>query len=283
MAERLFLSLPGDRRPGPETGTTPAMMPPLAVPPDLRGIVGQALSYREDLPTGRAVWERVLPDGAARIVVDLSQPATLPRIAVVGPRTTAELVRLSGRMEGLSLTLAPVAVRALLGVPVGEIAGRTLPLSELWGAPAESLGARLLEAPHERGRVDLLWAALRARLACGDDRAPPALLNAMKGVAERPPERVPDVAASLGLSERRLQQLCRDHFGLSPRSLRQLHRFHRLLRALRSIARPDWAPLALDHGYCDQAHLVREFRRFTGLTPTAYRRRAVSGSSKTTS
>jgi AraC-like DNA-binding protein len=281
LTERLFLSLPGDIRPGPETGTAPGTIPPLTVPPDLRGVVGQALSYREDLPIESVVWERVLPDGAVRIVVDLSQPAILPRIAVVGPRTSAELVRLSGRMDGLSLTLAPAAARAVLGVPVGEIADRTLPLSALWGAPAEVLGEQLQGTSHGRDRGELFWASLRTRLARRGDRAPPALLHAVAGAARRAPGRVQDIAAALGLGERRLQQLCRDHLGLSPRSIGRLHRLHGLLRALRSAARPDWAMLALDHGYCDQAHLVREFRRFTGLTPTAYRRRTVSGSSKT--
>jgi AraC-like DNA-binding protein len=254
-------------------------MPPLAVPPELRGVVGQALRYREDLPTESAVWERVLPDGAVRIVVDLSRPAILPRIAVVGPRTTAELIPLSGRMEGMSLTLTPAAARTVLGVPIGELADRTVPLAELWGPPAVALAERLHATVHDRSA--LLWAGLRTRLAGHDERVPPALLDALAAATRGAPGRVQDRAAALGLSERRLQQLCRDHFGLSPRSIRRLDRLHGLLRALRSVGRPDWAMLALDHDYCDQAHLVRDFRRFTGLTPTDYRRLAVSGSSKT--
>lgn len=278
MSERLFLNLPGEVRPGPETSTTFDRMPPLAVPPDLRSVIGQALGYREDFPSGTAVWERVLPDGAVRIVVDFSQPAMLPSITVLGPRTRAELVRLSGRMDGLSLTLTPFAARAMLGVPIGEIADRALPLAELWGARAATLGERLHAAARNRDCGELIWASLRARLAYRDDRAPPALLRVM---AQQAPHRVQDAAGTLGLGERRLQQLCRDHLGLSPRSVGRIHRLHGLLRALRSVARPDWARLALDHGYCDQAHLAREFRRFTGLTPTDYRRRAISGSSKT--
>lgn len=134
LTERLFLSLPGDRRPGPETGTETDAMAPLVVPADLRGIIGQALSYREDVPAESSAWERVLPDGGVRIVIDLSPSASLPRIVVLGPRTTPALVRLSGRMEGLSLRLSRTASMAVLGVPVGEVADRALPLAELRGA-----------------------------------------------------------------------------------------------------------------------------------------------------
>ncbi len=256
-------------------------MPLLAVPPDLRGVIGAALSYREDIPMEAAVSERVLPDGAVRIVVDLSHPTVLPHIAVVGPRTTPALVRLSGRMEGLSLTLTPAASMTVLGVPVGEIAGRAVPLSGLWGAPAGVLAERLHATGHDHERGALLWACLRARLAGRDDRAPPALLHAVAGATQRAPGRVRDCAAALGVGERRLQQLCRDHLGLGPRSIGRLHRLHGLLRALRSVARPHWATLALDHGYCDQAHLAREFQHFTGLTPTDYRRRTISAVPKT--
>lgn len=256
-------------------------MPPLAVPPGLRSVIDQALGYGEDFPAGTTVWERVLPDGAVRIVVDLSRPAILPRIAVLGPRTRAELVPLSGRMEGMSLTLTPAAASAVLGVPIGEIADRAVSLEEMWGAPARMLGERLHVTTGNRERGELLWAGLRARLAHRDDRAPPALLSLVATHAWQAPGGVRGLAAALGLGERRLQQLCREHLGLSPRSIGRLHRLHGLLRSLRSVARPDWAMLALDHGYCDQAHLAREFRRLTGLTPTEYRRRVISGSSKT--
>lgn len=281
MTERLFLSLPEDRLPGPETGTPAAALPSLAVPRDLRSFVRQALLYREELPRGCAVSERVLPDGTLRLVLDLSAGGRAEGLLVLGPRTGPSLVRLSGRMEGLSLSLSPAAARAVLGAPVGEVAGRDVPLAAFWGGAATVLADRLRSAAQDADRGEILWAALRGRLSGCDERAPPLLVRAMApglGVAR---DGVRARAAMLGLGERRLQQLCHVHFGLGPRGLLRLHRLHGLLRALRSAGRADWAMLALAHGYCDQAHLVREFRRFIGLTPTRYRPHAVSASSKT--
>jgi methylphosphotriester-DNA--protein-cysteine methyltransferase len=91
---------------------------------------------------------------------------------------------------------------------------------------------------------------------------------------------IPVIGADIG--ERRMQQLYREHIGLSPRAARRLARWHGLLRALRRVDRPDWAALAAEHGWYDQAHLCRDFRGFSGLTPSGYFAHAFSGSSKTT-
>lgn len=92
---------------------------------------------------------------------------------------------------------------------------------------------------------------------------------------------VRDVAAEVGVGERRLQQLFHEHVGLSPRAWSRLARTHARLRSLRRVRSPAWAELALDHGFYDQAHLANEFRALCGMTPSECFRRTVSGSSKT--
>ena len=79
------------------------------------------------------------------------------------------------------------------------------------------------------------------------------------------------LARELGYSRKHVITLFRDHVGLPPKLLARIVRFDGLLRQLRTGAATSWADLALDCGYYDQAHLVREVRRFTGLTPTEAR------------
>jgi AraC-like DNA-binding protein len=43
-----------------------------------------------------------------------------------------------------------------------------------------------------------------------------------------------------------------------------------VLRSIRGTSRVDWAQVALDSGYYDQAHFIHDFRRFSGLTPRQY-------------
>ena len=104
-AERLFLALPGDALPGPETGTPASRLGQLTVPTDLRPVLGRSLWYREALPADASVAERVLPDGAVRLAMNLS--GSSPSAVVIGPRASAEIIVLQDRMEGLSIEVRP--------------------------------------------------------------------------------------------------------------------------------------------------------------------------------
>ena len=72
MSERLFLSLPEDAGPGPETSTPTTHFTLLRIPHRLQWAVGSALIYREDFSADAPQWERVLPDGVVRIICDVS-------------------------------------------------------------------------------------------------------------------------------------------------------------------------------------------------------------------
>ena len=58
--------------------------------------------------------------------------------------------------------------------------------------------------------------------------------------------------------------------GLTPRVLARLLRMRRLLAALDVSTTIGWTDLAQQHGWFDQAHLIRDFKRHTGVTPSAY-------------
>ncbi|MEW6706249.1 MAG: helix-turn-helix domain-containing protein [Pseudomonadota bacterium] len=247
MDERLFLRLDGDPVHGPETRLPDDSMRAFEVAPALRGHVASIALYREHIPPGHEVIERVLPDGAVHLVFNLGDAPSAngaPGLALeaVGASSAPAVLRLRGRLEGLSLTLRPGAAAALLGLPAGEISHAAVPLDALWRGEA----ARLLEQ----------MAAAR------DDGARAALLQAAL--------------------QRRLQQLFHAHVGLSPRAYGRLARLHACLRALREQPDPAWPELALQAGFYDQSHLVNEFRSLCGLTPTLFLQRTVSGSSKTT-
>jgi AraC-like DNA-binding protein len=78
------------------------------------------------------------------------------------------------------------------------------------------------------------------------------------------------LAERLGLSSRHLARLFRAGTGMGPGTLGRLARFQRVLRELERPGPVRWAALAARHGYFDQAHLCREFRRFGGTTPRRY-------------
>lgn len=275
--QRLYLRLPEDPLAGPEADTPPHTMHGFAVAPALRDTLGHLMLYRETLAPGEALVERVLPDGAVRLTVHLGDA---PRAEVIGAWPAPALVRLQGAMHGLTATLQPGAAAALLGVPAHALTGRVLALQDLWGGAGRDLAEQVAEARGDPARAAMLQSLLQARRSArGAPPAVQAVACAIEASAGTRP--VAALARDVGLGERRLQQLFREHVGLSPRTAARLARLQALLRALRRARPPAWADLAPAHGFYDQAHLANEFRALCGLSPGEFAGRPVSGSSKT--
>ena len=99
--------------------------------------------------------------------------------------------------------------------------------------------------------------------------------------------RISDVVDEIGYSRRHVRGLVRRWVGLSPKQYGRIRRFQQVLTSVAqgapavdletasllrapSPAEPDWAEVAVAHGYYDQSHLIRDFKEFAGLTPRAY-------------
>ncbi|MBT2332781.1 helix-turn-helix transcriptional regulator [Variovorax paradoxus] len=287
QTERLYLRLDGDPSHGPEANMPAGTLRAFPVAEPLRMHVAHILLYRETLTEGREIQERVLPDGAVRLVFNLGDAPSAGESAghaveAIGASVAPAIVRLRRKMDGLSLTLRPGAAAALLGQPANEIAGTAVHLDELWRGRGTELLERIALQPDDASRVSVLCAALQHRLADGDAAIHPAAMRAAQLIAMSGGGRaLREVAQAVGLGERRLQQIFRQQVGLSPRAWSRLARLHACVRALRLQREPAWADLALDRGFYDQSHLINEFQALCGLTPAEFLGRAISGSSKT--
>jgi AraC-like DNA-binding protein len=134
-----------------------------------------------------------------------------------------------------------------------------------------SLRERLLAAAGAEAKFDLLEEFLLARIRArpGVDRAVQAALARLRSW---PVLRLRGLAAELGLSQKQMIARFASGVGLTPKLVARLFRFRRTLLAAHvgGDAPLDWAGLAQEHGYSDQAHLIHEFHEFAGVTPTAY-------------
>ncbi|MGH8776520.1 MAG: helix-turn-helix domain-containing protein [Jiangellaceae bacterium] len=94
-------------------------------------------------------------------------------------------------------------------------------------------------------------------------------------VADRSLGRVGQVAARFDLPVWRLQRLFAEHVGVTPKWVLMRSRLHDATDAVADEMQPDWARLAAELGYYDQAHLIRAFKAAIGMTPVEYVRRSV--------
>ena len=202
--------------------------------------------------------DRILPDGCADIIVDLG---TNPHAFVVGTMSTALLTPRAERASLFGIRFRPGAAFAFLGVPMREITDQRIALDTLWGARAESL----IDAVIRGVNVEQL---LRPVCRASEDEIVPRAValfrQARGGVA------VGDVAAALGLGERRLNRAFDRCVGLSPKGFARVMRFREVYQQIQRGAALPWTRMAGDAGYSDQAHLIREFQALAGLTPAQY-------------
>lgn len=288
MKERLFVHLPGDAQSGPETTVPAGALRAFAVDDALAGHVSRVLCYRETFAPGEEVIERVLPDGAVRLIFDLgispsSGDGASASMRVVGASTAPAVLRLAGSLEGLSITLHAGSAAALLGLPAGEVAHQAVPLADLWGGDGRRLADQLHEAQSDDERALLALAALRRRLLRANGPAGSRAAAVAAQLIAKAGGRLSlrEAADAVGLGERRLQQLFFAHVGVSFRAYTRLARLHACLRLLRGMATVRWADVAVDAGFSDQAHLAKEFRALCGLSPSVFLLHRVAGTYKT--
>ena len=157
-----------------------------------------------------------------------------------------------------------------LGLPAGELADTHVDLETLWGPSAAWLRERLCEARTSAERFRLLEEALLDRLRHGVEQhyAVQAALDMF--AKDQVVPRVREAARYIGLSQRRFIQAFKAEVGLTPKLFSRIQRFQRTRVLVQQDHSPDWPSLALDLGYFDQSHLIREFLEFSGLSPTDY-------------
>lgn len=132
-----------------------------------------------------------------------------------------------------------------------------------------------MEARTAEARLAALEVGLTERLP---DEGPPRVV--LYGVEELGKgggaARLAEVAEAAGLSQRRFIELFRRHVGMGPKVYQRVQRFQRAVRLAHAGRRVRWSELALECGYYDQSHFVRDFREFSGMTPGEYAAQARS-------
>jgi AraC-like DNA-binding protein len=192
--------------------------------------------------------------------------------AVAGVFTGRFVRRLEGCGRVLGVKFLPGGFRPFLPGPVSALTDRRAALAEVFGRSADDLERRTLAAPGPEAAFAVIQEFLRARRP----EASEAMMQARRIVecaaTDRAVTRVDQLIAGFGLGPRRLQRLFDEYVGVRPKWVIQRYRLHEA--AERIAASPDqvWADLALELGYADQAHFVRDFRRLVGSTPAAYAR-----------
>ncbi|WP_207782217.1 helix-turn-helix domain-containing protein [Phytoactinopolyspora limicola] len=179
--------------------------------------------------------------------------------AVHGVASRHQMRVLDGQSAVFGVAFRPGCFRPFLGAAVATITDRSLPATEVFD-PA------LPDPP----TVETVERFLRDCAPVPDPRAAEAADIVAMIAARRELTRVDGLARRCGMTVRQLQRLFAEYVGIGPKWVIRRYRLHEVTERLAAGATIDWAELAVDLGYADQAHFVRDFKRMFGESPTWY-------------
>jgi AraC-like DNA-binding protein len=207
--------------------------------------------------------ERLLPNGSMELVVTLTGK---PEALIAGPYSRFTILDTTQPALVLGAHFAPGGAYPFLRMPAGELHNLDVSLEDLWGAEtARLLHERLSAAPTADRKFDLLERALIDRATTLERTSSVAwAVRALKRSS------VAEVTRAIGMSSRGFIDAFRRETGYTPKVYARVQRFQRLLRRVHKAAEVDWADAALACGYYDQSHLIRDFRAFSGFSPSEY-------------
>ena len=200
------------------------------------------------------------------LVVKVEDSPLRPPAFVNGPSGSYTRVEGACAPAYIEMRLAPLGAYTLLGPAVADVNGTIVGLEDLVGGEARRLGDRIQSAPTWDERRRLLDSFLLDRCAHGPAPSPEVSeawdLLVQSGGAST----IREIAREVGWSHKHLISKFKQQVGVAPRLAARLLRLAQVWRLIDHDK--GWARIAAESGYADQSHLVREFRQFTGTTPS---------------
>jgi AraC-like DNA-binding protein len=225
----------------------------------------------------------VPPMPSAHLFVNLAGPVRLhdadPAVApavltdgwFMGMRTRRFVIEFPSAVRVVGVHFKPWGLSPFLDLPSTELRDRWVPVDAVWRRSPDRIRDRI-EAAGSPGEVlNALEDELRSRLVPARSGGL-ALVRHTAGLLESSWGAVPVGALTdaAGVSGTHLATQFKLHLGLTPKRMARVYRFARLILSIDALRPVDWSELAHEAGYFDQAHFSKEFKDFTGLTPTGY-------------
>jgi AraC-like DNA-binding protein len=249
--------------------------------PPLNFYINRFYYPNESLPLPR---EKILPLPALDLKInfgggfqvydtDQGEPFTiLTESWVLGLWTTYHIVDWPSDLQYLGVSFKPGGAYPFLGLPLSALQNQVVSLDAIWGTYAAEVRERLYAAPTIQARFALLEQFLLARL-CEASRGLKAMQYAVAEIARHHGTlSIRELSERMGMSQKHLIVQFKQMVGSTPKALGRLYRFADILASIDFTQPVDWTLVAHQFYFHDQSHFIRDFREFTGHTPTDYLR-----------
>jgi AraC-like DNA-binding protein len=253
-----------------------------AIPhPALQKAVRLFEERRVDLGSAVLAWP--VPARPHQILdIHLAQPYTVringgpakstPETFIVGPQTRPRArIFLSGRVHVFTILFQPAGLNQLTGIDMRSLVNESHATTDVFGRSGLELADVIRAARDFSDRVRAAERWLDARLSSRASFDEVINIASSLLVATSGQIRIDDLVRRSRLSASQFQRRFANQVGITPKSYGRLIRFDKILVTRRNAPERSWTNILHDFGYFDQAHFIREFQMFAGISPTGFR------------
>lgn len=224
--------------------------------------------------------EPVVPDGCLEIVFNLADRfqrfladltvETQAASIVAGQMRKSVLIKPTGNVKLFGIRFRSSGAYPFFDFSLYELTDRIESLDSVLGTEGRVIEEQINEAATFAECVGIIETFLTKRLV-ENKKFDGTLIRAAEIIVENDGMMsVGGVARIVGVSERRLERKFKQKIGVSPKLFSRIIRFQNILKALKETGTDDVLDTALTFGYFDQPHMIREFKEFSGKSPTAF-------------
>jgi AraC-like DNA-binding protein len=227
--------------------------------------------------------EKILPDGAIELIIDLdSGPKrifadetatdlyrTVEKAWISGERTRYIVIG-SENTSMIGIRFRPGGAYPFFRFPISELNDSVIELDLIWGRLISDIRDQLLETESPDEKLFRLEAFLleQTQRSLEPNRS---IAYAVHQLQHSPQYlAIRDLASTLGITQKHLITQFEGVVGLRPKSFARVCKFQKVINLIEKQNRIEWAAIAYDCGYYDQAHFIKEFHTFSGVNPSAY-------------
>lgn len=224
--------------------------------------------------------QRIVPDGCMEMIFhygDLFKQYTTedtyiiqPKCFVFGQITTPLTVEPTGATGIFAVRFLPDGFIPFATLPVSAMENRAVSLQELFGHEGENLTVNVLKAASHNDRIKIAETFLKQQLTTPDavDRVTKLSVEVMMQLNGR--LTVDELSNHVQINRRQLERKFASVIGLSPKQLAKVIRLQAALKMLAGKQFTSLTALAHEGNYYDQAHFIKDFKEFTGLSPKQF-------------
>lgn len=235
--------------------------PPAA---DLAGLVEHYWFVRWDLRGLPPQQQATLPHPNVHLVLEHGQAR------VYGVHSDRFVRQLEGYDQVFGIKFKAGGFYPFYRQPVATLLNQSIDVSTCFAADGEQLTQQLQSTSSFEAMCTVADAFLLHHLPAPDPQVARVSSLLARIAQEREIIALDAVLKISGLDKRGLQRLFQKYVGISPKWVIQRYRLHEVIAQVQAGKQLSWSALALELGYFDQTHLVRDFRQLVGMTPCEY-------------